>query len=420
MASNEWKVIPSDAARLRTLAARVAEIARDGVNDEYARLWSLSNSLKGERPMVMIEHHGIRDELGIEASIACVEEWARGVESELVHTIYHFEKTHDDVVVAPWFSINWAVTESDYGVQSPKTYGHNEGKLASYHWETPIKDLDKDFSRLHPRTFSVDREKTLRWKKHLEDVFGDLLPVRIRGTFWWTVGMTWHAINLIGLENLMLFMYDNPKGLHRLMTFLHDDHIAFAEWLEKEGLFTPNNENDYIGSGSRGHTMELPRKGWKPGDRVTMKDQWVLSESQETVGVGPELFAEFVFPYQLEIVKRFGLLYYGCCEPVHSRWHVIKQFPNLRKVSVSPWCDEAFMGEALGRDYVYCRKPNPALISTEKWDEEAIREDLRKTLRAAKGCNLEIVMKDVHTVSDQPWRLGRWVEIAREEIDRRP
>ena len=70
---------------------------------------------------------------------------------------------------------------------------------------------------------------------------------------------------------------------------------------------------------------------------------------------------------------------------------------------------------ALGRRYVYCRKPNPALISTQRFDEESIRADLNATLSAAAAqCNLEIVMKDVHTLVNEPWRLRRWVELARE------
>ena len=68
------------------------------------------------------------------------------------------------------------------------------------------------------------------------------------------------------------------------MAFLRDDHIAYAEWLEREGLLSLNNENDYVGSGSYGHTHHLPQKDWKPGDKVRLKDLWVLSESQETVG----------------------------------------------------------------------------------------------------------------------------------------
>lgn len=130
----------------------------------------------------------------------------------------------------------------------------------------------------------------------------------------------WLAIDLIGLENLMLAMYDNPAGLHRLMAFLRDDHLAFARWLEREGLLSLNNENDYIGSGSEGYTRDLPQPGWQPGDPVRLKDRWVLSESQETVGVGPELFEEFIFPYQLALAREFGKCYYGCCEPVNNRW----------------------------------------------------------------------------------------------------
>ncbi len=416
--STDWKTLPGDRARLRSLAARFREIADLPEREETRRLWKAVNSLRGERPMVFIEHEGVRGELGIEASLRCAEDWAREVESDLVHAIWHYENTRDDRVLEPYYNVKWAVTVSSYGVEPVYEHGDNEGRLGSYHWDAPIKDIDRDFALLSRRAYSVDRERTHAWKAHLEGVFGDVLPVRIRGHFWWTTGMTWDAIRLVGLENLMLLMYDNPKGLHRLMAFLRDDLIAFSDWLEREGLYTLDNENDYVGSGSSGYTDELPQADRRPGDPVRMKDLWVLSESQETVGVGPDLFEEFVFPYQLEVARRFGLLYYGCCEPVHNRWHVIRRFPNLRKVSVSPWCNQAFMAEALGRDYVFCRKPNPALISTERWDEEAIGADIAETLRAARDCNLELVMKDVHTVSGEPWRLGRWVEIAREEIAR--
>jgi hypothetical protein len=56
------------------------------------------------------------------------------------------------------------------------------------------------------------------------------------------------------------------------------------------------------------------------------------------------------------------------------------------------------------------------LISTETFDEAAIRADLRSTLEICRGVPLEFAMKDVHTLNDQPQRLGRWVKLAREEI----
>ena len=258
---------------------------------------------------------------------------------------------------------------------------------------------------------------TFTRKDRWEEIFDGILPVRIRGSYWWTMGMTWTAIRLIGLENLMLYMYDNPDGLKRLMAFLRDEHLHFARWFEKEGLLTLNNENDYIGSGSMGYTNDLPRNQRAEGDAVAMKDLWGLLESQETVGVGPKHFAEFVFPYQAALAQEFGKCYYGCCEPVNNRWHILKKMPNLARVAVSPWADEEFMAQALGKDMVYSRKPHPILVSTEKFDEEAIRGDITKTLSIARDCRVELVMKDVHTLNNQPERLTRWVEIAFEVID---
>jgi hypothetical protein len=414
-----WNIPDSDLKVLRDLAKRLREIAGLPENLERKKLWYKHDQGDGERPMVLIEILGVDDhEFDDEYNrVECTEEWARGVERELRRTVYQFERIGDDKVIEPFFNCPWLVEKGDYGVRTDYVHGENpEGTRGSYRWEAPIKDLDADFGRLHHRTPSVDREARLAWKAHIEEVIGDILSVRIRDSHWWTMGLTWEAIKLIGLEALMLSMYDNPEGLHRLMAFLRDDHIALAQWCESEGLIALNNGNDYIGSGSTGYTHALPQSDWNEGDPVRLKDTWVLAESQETVGVSPQAFEEFVFPYQESIVDLFGRCYYGCCEPLHTRWEVVKRFPNLKRVSISPWCDQEVMAEALGKDYAFCRKPNPALISTDNFDEEAIREDLRGTLRAARNCNVEIVMKDVHTVRSHPERFGRWVELAREVI----
>ena len=231
--------------------------------------------------------------------------------------------------------------------------------------------------------------------------------------------MTWTAIDLIGLENLMLFMYDDPDGLHRLMAFLRDDHLAFVDWLERENLLSPNNENDYIGSGSFGYCTDLPQAGRQVGAPVRARDLWVLIESQETSGVGPAQYGEFVFPYHEAMARRFGKVYYGCCEAVDGRWEYLRKFPNLKRISISPWANEEALAERLAHGrYVYSRKPAPARISTQAFDEEAIRADLRKTAGLIRKHDLiaEFSMKDVHTLSGEPQRLPRWVQLAREEI----
>lgn len=75
------------------------------------------------------------------------------------------------------------------------------------------------------------------------------------------------------------------------------------------------------------------------------------------------------------------------------------------------------MAEALGRSYAFSHKPRPALLSTGVFDEDAIRNDLRRTLEAARDCRLGIIVNDVHTLNNEPDRPPRRVQIAREEIE---
>ncbi len=401
----------SDLKIVRDLAKRLVEAANSDVNQERKRLWYKHAAFDSERPMILAESLG-PDKM----ELKCTGEKARGFEGAIRSMLWRSEELCDDHALIASADYNWAVGTSNFGVEVEMEYHANEDGAGSRRWDAPIKDLDKDFDKLKHRTFSVDREATMRRKDELESVYGGILPIRRRGGYWWTMGMTWSAIELIGLEGLMLKMVDNPDGLHRLMRFLCDDHLAHAQWCEDEGLLSLNNENDYIGSGSEGYTHELPQADYKEGDPVRMKDMWVLSESQETVGVSPAMFEEFIFPYQLEIIEKFGLCYYGCCEPVHSRWHILQRIPNLRRVSVSPWCDQAKIAEQCGNRVAFSRKPNPTLISTPNFDEDALRADINETLEAAKGCAIEFAMKDVHTLCGENWRMARWIEITREEI----
>lgn len=413
MSHSDDQITVKDRKVLRELARRVAEIAASPVMKERVELWTRHASLDSKRPMILAETVGVLEELIPESDYQCTGDWARDLERDLRNRIFVHEQVGDDSVITPTIECRWQINVGDYGVV-PEKHTTAGDKRTSYRWDPPIKDLDDDFDKLHQRELSVDQEATHRQAAKLDDVFGDILEVRLRGNPWWTMGLTWKAVDLVGLDRFMLHMMDNPAGVHRLMAFLRDDHLNMIEWAESEGLLTLNNENQYVGSGSLGYTDELPQDDWSEGDKVRIKDIWGLSESQETVGVSPDMFGEFIFPYQLPVIEKFGLSYYGCCEPVHERWNLIQQIPNLRRVSISPWCDQEIMADALGQDYIFCRKPNPAIISTDNWDKEAIRADIQETMDVAGDCPLEIVMKDVHTVADEPRRLGRWVQIARE------
>lgn len=344
----------------------------------------------------------------------CEDEVLRHWEWMMRTRIHTAEVIRDDQTVEPWFDLNWRVEVGDYGVEIPRHQGDDRG---SYVWDPPIKDLDRDLDKLHPRSFRVDRAQTQRDLDRANEIFGDLLPPRIHGGFFWTCGLTQTAAYLLGIQELMLATYDNPAGLHRLMAFLRDDQAAFLDWLERENLLSPGDDNDYTGSGGVGYTDEL-RRGHKPGDPIHWSNRWGFAESQETVGISGDMFAEFVLPYQLPLLERFGLNCYGCCEQLENRIkHVIQQVPRLRRVSVAPKANQEALAAALGRNAIFSRKSDPTTICTRFHDDE-IRDEIRHTLSVAGHLNLELIMKDTHTFQNEPQRVARWVEIAREEIDR--
>jgi hypothetical protein len=211
-------------------------------------------------------------------------------------------------------------------------------------------------------------------------------------------------------------MIDCPEDLHRLMAFLRDGHLAKLDFLEENGLLSLNNDGTYVGSGGFGWTHELPQPDFS--GRVRTRDMWGFAESQETVGVSPQMFAEYVLPYQLPILQRFGLNCYGCCEPLDKRWHIVKQLPRLRRISASPWADRAFFAEQLSDRYILSMKPHPADLAMDDFDEEKIRATLRHDFEVTRNCRVEAIMKDTHTIGNDPSRVVRWVQIAKEEAER--
>lgn len=411
-------VTSGDLKIIRDLAKRVREAAESEINQQRIQRFYQLDEGTLEQPLLLTETDGGMNMVMPDYRPKCQEKWAQNQENGLNGILMHYDIIGDDYPIEPVINVGWTLTSSNYGIELKQTKPETDGSLGAYHIDAPITDLERDLEKLKFRTHSVDRDSTLQQQQFLSEIYDGIMPVRIRGSFWWTLGLTWDAITLIGLENLMLYMYEEPEALHQLLAFLRDDRLRTIDWLEKEELLSFNNENDYCGSGSRGYTHRLPQKGWQPGQSVRTKDMWVLLESQETVGVGPDLYEEFVFNYEKTIAERFGSVYYGCCEPVHTRWEVLRNMPNLKRISISPWCSQEFMTEAMGNQYGYSRKPNPSLISTPHFEEEAIRTDLLETITLTKKhlCPTEIVMKDVHTLSGDAGRLTRWVKMARELI----
>jgi hypothetical protein len=61
---------------------------------------------------------------------------------------------------------------------------------------------------------------------------------------------------------------------------------------------------------------------------------------------------------------------------------ILKQLPNLRLVSVSPWTDREIAAAKFGDRYVYAWKANPALLCGPRVDWKANARLIRDTQSA--------------------------------------
>ncbi len=403
---------------LRRLGQWQAEVAESAANREKMDAWLKHDAgAPDRRPMVLMESLSWDEGQGPvgEADLECHDAWARGQEKRLRVLRHLVEVYRDDHVVPPFAAQYPAITGTDFGVPSAR---HQEagGAQHSFNYsDAPLQALDDaDFARLRHRTFALDRARFEQEREQLEAVFGGLLPVEVHDGPWQlATPLTVRALDLVGMENFLILLYDNPEGVHRLMAFLRDDWMAFIDFLEESQAWGLNNGVDYIGAGSMGLTRDLPAPDF--AGKVRASDRWGGFESQESVGISPDQYHAFVFQYMQPLMARFGKVYYGCCEPVNAVWDSLKTVPNLARVSISPWADEERMG-AICREtgIVYSRKPSPNFISAPVFDEPAFRAHVEKTVAAARGCRLEIIQRDVYTTQGQPDRLQRWIDIVRE------
>jgi hypothetical protein len=403
-----------DRTMIRELAREVAEIAALPEQAEKARLWTACNDLRPVRPMVFLDPQNGWPELEKAwLDLHCQDPALRGVERSLRLRLLRARHMPDDMPVTARFEVPLVVRGSgydDYGI--PIELERSGGQGGAYHIVRLVND-EQDLRRLHPRPIAVDHDATNRAEDIANDLLGDILTVVKRGKTLWRYGLSRVLVHWRGLDQMMLDMYDHPALLHRLMALLRDDFLSEIQTMEEAGAVSLNTtETDVNGSGGLAPTTDLPGPAYDGVPRVQNCVCW--GESQETVGVGPAQFEEFVLNYQLPLLRCFGLVDYGCCEPLDGKLDLIMaRVANLRWVAVSPWANRELCAEKICGRYVYVYKPNPSYLCspTPAWDQA--EEDIRHTLRVTRGQPVHIVMKDTSTFHDDASRVTRWCEMAR-------
>ena len=413
---------------LRELGSKVAEIAALPVQQETIANWKALNSLKPVRPMVMVDNipwheMDVDGELVLQTSDA----FSQRIETKLRKTLYAWNHMRADMVVDPVIDIpkvtrgvNLADKDSARSVLGleikENTAALDAGnEVIAHHYFDQLQTED-DLEKISAKKFTHDEEATARDVALASEIFDGIMAVEAQGYMTryapWDDMVTWR-----GAQNALFDLADRPDFVHQIMERVINAYLSFLDQLEEQGLLgyasTSSGFAQRVVACTGAYTDELPTEGADP-QQPQARDSWTYGMAQIFSEVSPTMHKEFELDYAARWYERFGLAYYGCCDPLHTKLDLIKTIPNLRKISMSPWVDVEQGAEQIGGDFVFSRKPNPAVFITDDWDPQVVEDDIRETVEASAryGCPVEIIMKDISTVQYKPQRLWEWAEIA--------
>ncbi len=404
----------NDRTILRDLARRVADIAALPVQEQRRARWRRHNRLDASAgPMILIFPEGSWVELLPDAALTCEDEASRRIEWELRRRIYCHEHFVDDTVIEREWVIPKVIQNTGWGLAGKRIPAPSERGAWKF---APILKEARDLAQLHYPEISHDEPATQRNLSAAQDLFGDILDVKLKGVAHISYHLMSQYSDWRGLEETMLDMHLQPGLLHEAMARLEAGHHGVLRQLVAQNLLSLNNDGTYHSSGGVGYTDELPAAGFDPA-RVRPCDMWASAESQELAQVGPKQHAEFALAYEKRLLEPFGLTGYGCCEDLSRKLDDVLTIPHIRRISISPFADVDRSAEKLGSRAIFSWKPHPAHLVGD-FDADAIRRYIRHTVAVARqhGCVLEMILKDTHTCEHHPERFDLWTQIAREEV----
>ena len=415
------EISPHDRDVLRRLAEEQARIAALPVQREKAELWRRLNDLEPVRPMVWINEIPWNEmNVGDELTPQCESAWARGIELRLRLLLYQWRHMPADMIVSDTIPCPLVIRSTGFGltedVDIVKTDATND--VVSRHFHPHIVNPE-DIEKIQMPVVTYDREQTEANYAAMCDIFGDTpagVPVVKEGKkgAWFA---PWdELIRWWGVQEAMRDLVDRPEMVEAAISRLVDAYLCELDQWEALNLLTRNDDNTRIGSGGYGHTQALPGPAFDPA-RPHTQNLWGCATAQIFGSVSPRMHWDFALKHELRWLQRWGLTYYGCCEPLDVKMGILSRIPNLRKVSTSPWVNIDRAIKEIGGRYVMSRKPNPAWLAEDTWRPDMAEADLRAFLDKARGLPVEVILKDISTVRYQPQRLWEWEKMAMRVVE---
>ena len=405
----------NDLQILRKLAVDYFEASQSEANDKRRLLHRSVNDLKMIRPVVLIEEIPFH-ELNVDGSLTlqCEDEIFRGVEDFLRKKLFHWKYFPGDMILTPYFPVYKGYTSTGIGVRVHEEIlatDANNG-IVAHEYEDQLT-TEEAVMKLHTPVLSYDEEGTMARFNKIANAIGDVLPVKITGhnahiTMWDQIS------SLRGVTPLLIDLAERPEFSHKIVKKFTEIEISISEQMEKLGLYEANPIDIHCTS-----ALNSTLPGKIDGGPVKRSQIWGRGMAQIFASVSKSMHEEFDIDYMKRIMEPFGLVYYGCCEPLDKKIDIVEKLPHLRKIGVTPWADVDNATEIIGKKYVVANKPNPASVASGILDEDALRKELGRTIAACKrnGCNCDIVLKDISSASYRLENLVRWEQIAMELVN---
>lgn len=365
--------------------------------------------IPGRPPVLLDEIPWYQMNIGDELTCVCGDPWLRGIEYGFRIALFYFRHFKGaDTLYEPYFRINRSFHATDIGVNLPD-YEFKRTDEYNNIISRELSDVLEDESCLEKFRLpecSLDPEADRANYDAVSELLGDIMPVKLCGFGPFNFNK-WDVIAFLrGMEAILIDCYDRPEYLLALF----EKYIAYADKIAD--FLEANMEPDHDAKNM--HCTPALVSGLGDG----LKGTWFRDNAQPLANVSPTMFDEFAIQPVIKLASRFKYTYYGCCEPLDDKIEVVKKIPNLRKIGCSPWASVERMAESIKGDYVLAKKPNPASVAI-KTDPDTIRRETEETVKACikHGCPYELVLKDVSTVSNNPYNLIVWAETVSDVLD---
>lgn len=407
-----------DVQILRPLAQSYGEYATAEPMREKERRCLRHNGLDIVKPLINI-FEVPWGELAYEDDLQlhCEHPSARAMECHLRRVLYQMKHFPVDLMLAPYYEASPSILGVSYGISiHEETRDSATGSAIRSHSYNDMLPDEAALEKIKMPHLSIDQEKTDLEMDLAERVFSGILPVQRGGITLYSA--MWDIIPMLhGANRTIEDLIDRPE-------FCHAAVEKFTQWFEHLHLeyerINVLSARPYYLHCSPALTDDLPQAGFD-GEHVRLKDVWARGMAQIFAVVSPEMHDALDLQYMQRLFDMCGLSYYGCCEPVDTKIDILRRrFRNLRKISISPWADKRRAAEHIGGDYVASFKPNPAFVANG-CSEGAVRAELEEMINVCQEHQtpLEIILKDISTVTNNVQALTDWANIVQDVVNER-